>query len=67
MTCPACSRWMCDIDDRFLCPACKGELFLPSVTEDIEEIWYRSMQQYSAAMRDERKTSGYLFTSELLM
>ncbi len=56
MTCPACKNLMCEADERFLCPICKGEFFTSEQTESIDELWFRSMQQYPAAMRDERQT-----------
>ena len=60
MTCPACKINMkCDYDERYQCPQCRGELFTPAATEGIEEAWFRSMQLYPVAMRDETKTTGY--------
>ena len=56
MTCPSCRNLMCDEKERYLCPTCRGELFPASSTAGLDESWFRSMQLYTAAMRDEKES-----------
>ena len=58
MTCPACKNLMCEVDERFLCPVCKGEFFTQEQAEEIDELWHRSITLYYKALRDEKKTYG---------
>jgi len=61
MTCPACKNLMCNVDEKYECPACKGEFFTSQQAqqEDINIDWFFSKLLYPAAMRNEKETSRH--------
>lgn len=72
MTCPGCRQKMTNGQPGlYTCPGCRGELFLDN-TETLEErenyaaAWWLSRQRYTAALRDEKKTSRDIFRAGLL-
>jgi len=62
MTCPACKTKMCCEDKRYQCPECRGEFFTADqVYQEDDEMtpeWFRSIQKYTKALRNEEKLRG---------
>ena len=61
MTCPFCKELMCDCQEFFSCPSCRGEFFTSQQAqqEDINIDWFFSKLLYPAAMRNEKEANRH--------